>query len=98
MHDYMVPPEDVRAIDVVNALWKTEFDVTATLAATGHDVYTLGLGERVRLRRGLAIVVGLSGIIVVLQTLVFLTTFVFAPKHGMLAARRRARAALMESV
>ena len=45
MHDYMVPPEDVRAIDVVNALWKTEFDVTTTLAATGHDVYTLGLGD-----------------------------------------------------
>ena len=39
-----------------------------------------------------------GGIIVVLQTLVFLTVFVFAPKHGMLAARRRARAALMESV
>ncbi|AXV18394.1 hypothetical protein CYG48_21935 (plasmid) [Neorhizobium sp. SOG26] len=31
-----------------------------------------------------------GGIIVVLQTLVFLTTFFFAPKHGMFAARRRA--------
>jgi len=31
-----------------------------------------------------------GGIIVVLQTLVFLTAFVFAPKHGILAARRRA--------
>lgn len=30
-----------------------------------------------------------GGIIVVLQTLVFLTAFVFAPKHGILAARRR---------
>ena len=30
-----------------------------------------------------------GGIIVLLQTLVFLTAFVFAPKHGMLAARRR---------
>ncbi len=30
-----------------------------------------------------------GGIIVVLQTLVFLTAFVFAPKHGWLAARRR---------
>ncbi len=30
-----------------------------------------------------------GGVIVVLQTLVFLTTFLFAPKHGMLAARRR---------
>ncbi len=38
-----------------------------------------------------------GGIIVVLQTLVFLTVFVFAPKHGMLAARRKARAALEET-
>ncbi|MFN3549431.1 MAG: metal ABC transporter permease [Mesorhizobium sp.] len=37
-----------------------------------------------------------GGIIVVLQTLVFLATFVFAPKHGMLAARRKARANLTE--
>lgn len=35
-----------------------------------------------------------GGIIVVLQTLVFLTAFVFAPKHGMLAARRKARETL----
>ena len=35
-----------------------------------------------------------GGIIVVLQTLIFLAAFFFAPKHGMLAARRRARAAL----
>lgn len=33
-----------------------------------------------------------GGIIVVLQTLVFLTAFVFAPKHGRLAARRRVAA------
>jgi manganese/iron transport system permease protein len=35
-----------------------------------------------------------GGIIVVLQTLIFLIAFVFAPKHGMLAARRRAADAL----
>jgi manganese/iron transport system permease protein len=35
-----------------------------------------------------------GGIIVVLQTAIFLLAFVFAPKHGMLAARRRARLAL----
>ncbi len=35
-----------------------------------------------------------GGIIVVLQTLAFLTAFFFAPKHGMLAARRRAAQAL----
>ncbi|WP_042289053.1 iron/manganese ABC transporter permease subunit SitC [Citrobacter sedlakii] len=32
-----------------------------------------------------------GGIIVVLQTLLFLLTFIFAPKHGLLANRRRAR-------
>lgn len=35
-----------------------------------------------------------GGIIVVLQTLIFLIAFFFAPKHGMLAARRRAAQAL----
>lgn len=35
-----------------------------------------------------------GGIIVVLQTLVFLAAFFFAPKHGLLAARRRSAAAL----
>jgi manganese/iron transport system permease protein len=32
-----------------------------------------------------------GGVIVVLQTLVFLTAFVLAPKHGLLASRRRAK-------
>lgn len=35
-----------------------------------------------------------GGIIVSLQTLIFLTAFFFAPKHGYLAARRRAATAL----
>ena len=35
-----------------------------------------------------------GGIIVVLQTTIFLIAFLFAPKHGMLAARRRAAQAL----
>jgi manganese/iron transport system permease protein len=35
-----------------------------------------------------------GGIIVILMTLVFLSAFVFAPKHGLLAARASARAAL----
>jgi manganese/iron transport system permease protein len=34
-----------------------------------------------------------GGVIVVLQTLVFLTAFIFAPRHGLLAGRRKARAA-----
>ncbi|RAP42546.1 hypothetical protein BYZ73_05010 [Rhodovulum viride] len=35
-----------------------------------------------------------GGVIVLMQTLIFLTAFVFAPKHGVLAARRKAAAAL----
>ncbi len=35
-----------------------------------------------------------GGVIVVLQTLIFLLAFVFAPKHGLLAARRRSHEAL----
>ncbi|UUX52241.1 metal ABC transporter permease [Nisaea acidiphila] len=38
-----------------------------------------------------------GGIIVTLQTLIFLATFVFAPKHGLRAARRRAADALRKS-
>lgn len=37
-----------------------------------------------------------GGIIVVLQTLIFLAAFVWAPKYGLLAARAKARAALAE--
>lgn len=39
-----------------------------------------------------------GGVIVVAQTLVFLVAFVFAPKHGVLAARRRARQTLEDDV
>jgi len=37
-----------------------------------------------------------GGIIVTLQTLVFLVVFVFAPKHGLLAARNKAKLALLQ--
>ncbi len=37
-----------------------------------------------------------GGIIVSLQTLIFLIAFVFAPKHGLLAAKRKARRALAQ--
>ena len=37
-----------------------------------------------------------GGVIVVLQTLLFLSAFVLAPKHGLLAARRRAAAPVLE--
>lgn len=35
-----------------------------------------------------------GGVIVTLQSVIFLLAFVFAPKHGLLASRRKARAAL----
>ncbi|WP_226627086.1 metal ABC transporter permease [Alloyangia pacifica] len=38
-----------------------------------------------------------GGIIVLLQTAIFLLAFTFAPKHGRLAARRKAKAALEEA-
>ena len=37
-----------------------------------------------------------GGVIVLLQTALFLAAFIWAPKHGVLAARRRAHAALAE--
>lgn len=39
-----------------------------------------------------------GGIIVVLQTLIFLAAFFFAPKHGFFAARRQARKALEQGL
>jgi manganese/iron transport system permease protein len=39
-----------------------------------------------------------GGVIICLQTSLFLVAFVFAPKHGMLAARRRAASALKGAV
>ncbi len=39
-----------------------------------------------------------GALIVVLQTLIFLIAFIFAPKHGLIAARRRAASATAETV
>ena len=39
-----------------------------------------------------------GGVIVLLQTLVFLVAFVFAPKHGLLAAKRKAADAVKEAL
>ena len=38
-----------------------------------------------------------GGVIIVMQTALFLIAFAFAPKHGLLAAKRRARLALQEA-
>ena len=39
-----------------------------------------------------------GGVIVCLQTALFLLAFIFAPKHGFLAARRRAKRAVTSEV
>src|SRR5690242_17899910 len=31
MHDYLVPPDDVRGVDLASADWKTEYDVLKAL-------------------------------------------------------------------
>jgi ABC-type Mn2+/Zn2+ transport system permease subunit len=78
--------------------------VVAMLVTPGATAYLLTdrFGKMVLLSSGLGIATSLAGAyasyyfdgatggcIVTLQTLVFLAAFVFAPKHGMIAARRR---------
>lgn len=54
MHKGLVPPDDVTGIDTRAAEWKTEYDVTATLAGLGHDVRRQGVrGELAPLREAL---------------------------------------------
>ncbi len=45
VHDHLVPPEDTTGIDVTEAEWKMEFDVTETLKEIGHEVRVLGIGD-----------------------------------------------------
>jgi D-alanine-D-alanine ligase len=45
MHASLVPPQDVTGIDVTEALWKMEFDVTETLRSMGHEVLNLGVED-----------------------------------------------------
>ena len=44
MHEDLVPPEDVAAIDTAEVDWKMEFDVTISLKSLGHEVHNLGVG------------------------------------------------------
>jgi len=43
MDEELVPPDDVRGIDVSDVDWKTEFDVVSTLRELGHEVQCLGV-------------------------------------------------------
>jgi D-alanine-D-alanine ligase len=45
VHDHLVPPEDTTGIDVREAEWKMEYDVTETLKEMGHNVRVLGLHD-----------------------------------------------------
>jgi D-alanine-D-alanine ligase len=44
VHESLIPPEDVKGVDVKTAPWRTEFDVVHTLRALGHEVRCLGIG------------------------------------------------------
>ena len=41
----LVPPDDGKGHDVVNAPWKMEFDVVHTLREEGHEVLAVGVGS-----------------------------------------------------
>lgn len=45
VHRHLLPPADTTGLDVVNAEWKTEFDVISTLEEMGHDVRPLGIQD-----------------------------------------------------
>jgi D-alanine-D-alanine ligase len=45
VHKHLVPPEDTTDVDVINAEWKMEFDVTATLGEMGHEVKVVGVHD-----------------------------------------------------
>jgi D-alanine-D-alanine ligase len=45
MHDYLVPPDDVRGQDLATADWKTEYDVLKALKELGHEVRALGVKD-----------------------------------------------------
>jgi D-alanine-D-alanine ligase len=44
MQESLVPPDDVRGVDLTGAEWKMEYDVVSTLRGLGHEVQPLGVG------------------------------------------------------
>ena len=53
VHRHLMPPEEIPdGVDVLEAPWRTEFDVVSTLRDMGHDVQILGVHDDLRdLRR-----------------------------------------------
>jgi D-alanine-D-alanine ligase len=45
VHKHLVPPEYTEGLDVINAEWKMEFDVTSTLEELGHEVKVVGIHD-----------------------------------------------------
>jgi len=45
MDEALVPPDDVKDVDVSEVEWKTEFDVVSTLRELRHEVQCLGVGS-----------------------------------------------------
>ncbi len=45
VHKHLVPPEDTTGLDVINAEWKMEFDVTSTLQELQHEVKVVGIHD-----------------------------------------------------
>lgn len=45
VHKHLVPPADTTGLDVINAEWKMEFDVTSTLEELGHEVKVVGVHD-----------------------------------------------------
>jgi D-alanine-D-alanine ligase len=44
MQESLVPPDDVKGVDLTAAEWKMEYDVVTTLRGLGHEVQPLGVG------------------------------------------------------
>ena len=45
MHEALVPPEEVKGVELEAAEWKTEYCVVTTLRRLGHEVFPLGVGS-----------------------------------------------------
>jgi D-alanine-D-alanine ligase len=45
MHDYMVPPDDLSGLNLLEMPWKTEHDIIVTLGEMGHEVRKVGVGD-----------------------------------------------------
>ncbi len=54
VHKHLVPPADTTNVDVINAEWKMEFDVTSTLELLGHEVKIVGIHDDLGLIRASA--------------------------------------------